>query len=433
MTIASITPLLTEELFQHIWQFRLFKTASLTTINGEPVQVIHPGIHNRHAGPDFTAAKIRIGNTLWAGNVELHLRTSDWYRHGHHRNGQYGNVILHVVFEHDVTGYDTENMPPCLALQQQIPKMLLRRYEAFRQLATFVPCEESARRVPSLIWHNWKERLLIERWERKIATLHTWLQQTSNNWEEVCYRAVAQSFGLPVNAAPFLELARSLPHTLLARHRPSLMQLEALLFGQAGMLAGAFHDEYPLQLQQEYNFLRYKYKLQPIPAHSWKWLRMRPASFPTLRIASLAALLHKAPHLFSRILETESISRFEQLFSVQPSAYWQEHYRFDGPVTQTRCPGRLAIHNILINTILPLLFLYGREKGQSCYQDRALAFMEALPAEENKISNAWEEAGIEQQNALDSQALLELKQHYCDEKRCLQCAIGAKLLREGIF
>lgn len=433
MTIVSLSPLLTEELFQHIWQFRLFKTANLTTIEGETVQIIHSGAHNRHAGPDFTAAKIKIGDTLWAGNVELHLRTSDWYRHGHHRNGQYDNVILHVVFEHDVAHYDTTNMPPCLALQERIPKLLLKRYESFRQLAAFVPCEDNAAQVPGLVWHNWKERLLIERWERKIASLQAWLQQTSNNWEEVCYRAIAQSFGLPANAAPFLQLAQSLPHTLLARHRPSLMQLEALLFGQAGMLSGTFADEYPRQLQQEYNFLRYKYKLQPIPAYSWKWLRMRPASFPTLRIASLAALLHHRPHLFSRILESESVHHFEQLFSVQPSDYWQTHYRFDGPVTQTRCPGRLAVHNTLINTILPLLFLYGREKGLSYYQDRALQLMEALPAEENKISHAWEQTGVVQENALDSQALLELKQHYCDEKKCLECAVGAKLLREGII
>lgn len=433
MSIASINPLLTEELFQHIWQFRLFKTASLATVDGVAVQIIHPGIHNHHAGPDFTAAKIRIGDTLWAGNVELHLRTSDWYRHGHHHNGQYTNVILHVVFEHDVVNYDTDQMPPCLALQQHIPKLLLRRYESFRQLAVFVPCEASARRVPGLIWQNWKERLLVERWERKITTFHTWLQQTGNNWEEVCYRAVAQSFGLPANASPFLQLAQSLQHTLLARHRPSLMQLEALLFGQAGMLSGTFTDEYPRQLQREYKYLRHKYKLQPIPAYSWKWLRMRPASFPTLRIAALAALLHQAPHLFSHILETESIDCLEQLFSAQPSVYWQEHYRFDGPVSQTHCQGRLAIHNVLINTILPLLFLYGREKGQRHYQDRALQLMEKLPAEENKISNAWTKIGIEQLNALDSQALLELKQQYCDEKKCLQCAVGAKLLREGIF
>ncbi len=433
MTITGVSPLLTEELFQHIWQFRLFRTIHLCTIDGEPVQIIHPGVHNRDAGPDFTAARIRIGNTLWAGNVELHLRTSDWYRHGHHRNGQYSNVILHVVFEHDVTDYDAGHMPPCLALQQQIPKMLLQRYESFRHLAAFVPCEEQAAQVPGLIWQNWKERLLIERWERKTTTLHTWLLQTAHNWEEVCYRAIAQSFGMPVNAGPFLQLAQSLPHMLLARHRPCLLQLEALLFGQAGMLEGRFQDEYPLRLQDEYKYLRYKYKLQPIPAHSWKWLRMRPASFPTLRIASMAALLHQTPHLFSRILDAESLDSFEQLFTVQPSAYWQEHYRFDGPRTQTRCHGRLAVHNILINTILPMLFLYGREKGLSYYQERALQFMDTLPAEENKISKAWEQMGVSQQTALDSQALLQLKQRYCDEKRCLHCAVGAKLLRDGIF
>ncbi|GAA0541865.1 DUF2851 family protein [Chitinophaga japonensis] len=434
MMIASVSPLLTEELFQHIWKFRLFKTTGLSTTEGEPVQVIHPGTHNHHAGPDFTAAKIRIGNTLWAGNVELHLRTSDWYRHGHQRNKQYSNVILHVVFEHDVEYYDTESMPPCIELQQQIPKLIMKRYDMLRQHTAFVPCEYNACSVPELIWHNWKERLLIERWERKTSTLQNWLLQTKYNWEEVCYRAIAQSFGMPVNAMPFLQLAQSLPHTLLARHRPNLLQLEALLFGQAGMLQEeVFQDAYPRQLQQEYGYLRHKYRLQPLPAHLWNWLRMRPASFPTMRIATLAALIYQTPHLFSGILETESITGLEQLFAVQPSAYWQEHYRFDSAATHTRCPGRSAVHNILINTILPLLFLYGKEKGMSYYQERALQLMEILPAEENKITNGWDQIGIMQQSALDSQALLQLKQHYCDEKKCLECAVGAKLLREGIF
>lgn len=432
--IASVSPLLTEDLFQHIWKCRLFNTTGLTTIDGVPVEVQYTGVHNHDAGPDFTAAKIKIGNTLWAGNVELHLRTSDWYRHGHQHNQQYSNVILHVVFEHDVAYYDTDHMPPCIALEQQIPKMLLGRYkQQFRQSSVFVPCEYSASQVPDLIWHNWKERLLIERWERKTTTLHTWLLQTKYNWEEVCYRAIAQSFGVPVNAPAFLQLAQSLPHNLLTRHRPSLLQLEALLFGQAGMLQEAFEDEYPLELQQEYNYLRHKYKLQPIPTHLWKWLRMRPASFPTLRIASLAALLHKTPHLFSKILETETITGFEQLFSVQLSAYWHEHYHLDGPLTQTYCPGKLAVHNILINTILPLLFLYGREKGLSYYQDRALDLIEQLPAEENRITQGWDDIGVCQKSALDSQALLQLKQNYCDKKRCLECAIGAKLLRQGII
>jgi len=431
--IASVTPLLTEDLFQHIWKFRLFKTTGLTTIDGLPVEIQHPGQHNLDAGPDFTAARIRIGNTLWAGNVELHLRTSDWYRHRHQYNKQYSNVILHVVFEHDMELYDTEHMPPCISLEQQIPKVLLTRYEEFRQSSLFVPCEYKARQVPDLIWHNWKERLLIERWEYKTTTLHTWLLQTKYNWEEVCYRAIAQSFGLPVNATAFLQLAQILPHNLLARHRTSLLHLEALLFGQAGMLPEPFEDEYPQALQQEYAYLRHKYKLQPMPVHLWKWLRMRPASFPTLRIASLAALLHKTPHLFSRILETTTITGFEQLFAVQPSAYWHEHYHLDGPLTQTHCPGKLAIHNILINTILPLLFLYGKEKGMSYYQDRALDLIAQLPAEENRITQGWENIGIQQQSALDSQALLQLKQYYCDEKRCLESAIGAKLLRQGVI
>jgi hypothetical protein len=428
----SVTPLLTEELFQHIWQFRLFSTTGLATLAGEPVQIVHPGYHNRDAGPDFTAAKIRIGATLWAGNVELHLRTSDWYRHGHHRNGQYGNVILHVVFEQDVHDGGIAEIP-CLELQEQIPKLLLKRYEQLRQSAAFVPCEYGARRVPHLIWHSWKERLLVERWERKTGMLQAWLLHTRYNWEEVCYWAIAQSFGMPVNATPFLQLAQSIPHNLLLKHQSGLLQLEALLFGQAGLLPGRCTDGYPQLLQQEYAFLQHKYRLQAMRPHLWKWLRMRPASFPTMRIAALAALLHQAPRLFSRILEIEHMASLERLFSIQPSAYWREHYRFSGTATHTRGPGRTAVHNILINTVLPLIFLYGREKGLRYYQERALHFIGQLPAEENRISSGWKRAGIIQQCALDSQALLQLKQYYCNEKKCLQCAVGAKLLKEGLF
>lgn len=427
-----VNPLLTEELFQHIWQFRLFRQAGLATLEGEPVQIVHPGHHNRHAGPDFTAAQVRIGNTLWAGNIELHLSTSGWYRHGHQHNRQYGNVILHVVFEHDTAALQTDGIP-CLELQQRIPKLLLRRYEQLQEAAAFVPCAGSARRVPALVWQGWKERLLIERWERKAAALQAWLLHNRYNWEEACYWAVAQSFGTPVNGIPFLQLAQSLPYNLLIRHKHSLLQLEALLFGQAGMLQEGLQGAYPQQLQQEYAYLRHKYRLQPIAPHAWKWLRMRPAAFPTIRIASLAALLHQGHHLFSRILDAEHVADLEKLFLAQPSEYWQQHYRFDVPVARTQRPGQQAVHNILINTVLPLLYLYGREKGMPYYQERALALIGQLPPENNHVTAGWEETGICPGNALDSQALLQLKQHYCNEKQCLRCAVGAKLLREGIF
>jgi hypothetical protein len=423
---------LTEELFQHIWKFRLFKQEGLNTVNGEKVTVLHPGHHNHHEGPDFKAARLRIGNTLWIGNVELHLKTSDWFRHGHQHNPRYNNIILHVVFEHDMAGSVATDIP-CIALQEYIPKLLLKRYDQLRQSPAFVPCAFGAEKVPLLTWYNWKERLLAERWERKTSNLQAWLVANKYNWEEVCYWAIAQSLGTPVNAVPFLELAQSLPLPLLIRHKPRLMQLEALLFGQAGLLTGTFKEDYPRQLQTEYRFLQHKYQLKPMQAHSWNWLRMRPAAFPSMRIATFAALLHQSSHLFSRILEMTNIQELEQLFSVQPSPYWKTHYRFDHEVEKASHPGRLAVHTIIINTILPLLFLYGKQKGLPEYQERALHLLSQLPAEDNKITAGWQEMGVSQQCALESQALLQLKQYYCDEKRCLQCAIGSKLLREGII
>lgn len=431
MTIVQITPLLTEELFQHIWQYRLFNQAGLTSLEGEPVQIIFPGRRNTNAGPDFIAARIRIGKTQWAGNVELHLRTSDWYRHRHQHNPQYGNMILHVVFEHDVTAPVPSDVP-CLELQQYIPKLLLRRYAYLRQSEAFVPCGMNAAKTPPLVLMAWKDRLMAERLERKAGIMQGWLRQNKYNWEEVCYWAIVRSFGGPVNSEMFLQLARSLPYQLVLRHRHNLLQLEALLFGQAGMLEGSFEEEYPQHLQKEYAFLRHKYRLQPMQGRLWKWLRMRPSSFPTIRIASLAHLLYRHAHFFSQIMETTELPALEKWLDMPPSPYWEYHYRFDTPVVQTRRPAKAAIHNILINTVLPLLYLYGKERGAAHYQERALNMMARLPAEENSVIKGWKETGMEAECAADSQALLELRQSYCEQKKCLDCAIGVRLLRQGL-
>lgn len=430
-TVVNVSPLLTEELFQHIWQLRLFTQSGLTTLDGVPLQILYPGMYNSHAGPDFTAARIRIGQTLWAGNVELHLRASDWYRHGHQQNPEYEKAILHVVFENDVEELTTSGIP-CIELQQYIPKMLIDRFARLRESAAFVPCGKNAGKVPYLIWENWKERLLIERLERKADRLQSWLLCNHYNWEEVCYWAIAESAGLPANREAFLQLVQSLPFQVFLKHQHSLFHLEALLFGQAGMLDADFKDEYPLRLQQEYNFMKHKYRLQPLPGHLFKWLRMRPSSFPTIRIACLAALLQKGSHLFSRILETDTLEGFEELVTAGPSVYWLQHYRFDIPVKKAQLPGQTAIHNILINTVFPLLYLYGREKLKYSFQEKAVDMMNKLPAEENNVTNGWKDLGIKAGTAHDSQALLQLKHYYCDEKRCLQCAIGVKLMKEEI-
>jgi hypothetical protein len=465
MTIVNVDPLLAEELFQHIWQFRLFTQSGLTTLEGEPLHIDHPGQHNRHAGPDFSGARIRIGPTLWVGNVELHLKTSDWYRHGHQYNLQYRNVVLHVVFEHDMVTRSTNDIP-VLELQHCIPKLLLERYESLRQSVSFIPCAGSLGEVSPLVWTGWKDRLLIERLEQRADVLKAWLLQTRYDWEEVCYRAMARGLGMPVNGEVFLRLAQSLPYKLLLRHQRDISKLEALLFGQAGMLdapvsgrgaaAGEVEergsrqgsgrgdvgrksnvliatDDYLLQLQQEYAYLQHKYRLRPLDGQSWKWLRMRPASFPSMKIAFLAALLHKTGHLFSHMLDAPDAASLGNLLRVQVSAYWQTHYRFCKQVVRTRQPGIAAAHQILINTVLPLLYLYGREKKDSRYQEKALAFFSQLPPEENHVIAGWNELNINAGCAGETQALLQLKQWYCDEKHCLKCAVGAKLLRNGIL
>jgi hypothetical protein len=361
----------------------------------------------------------------WAGNVELHYRTSDWRRHGHQRNPRYDNVVLHVVFEHDAP-FDRA---PVLELQNRIPKLLLRRYLALKESASFVPCAPLLHRVDEDTWARWKERLLHARLQRKADVLYRWLEQSRFNWEETCFRAIAQGFGMPVNTAAFLQLSFSMPFMLLARQRTQLPRLEALLFGQSGMLAGSFADDYPQALQREYQFLQHKHRLQPMHAHCWQWLRMRPSSFPTMRIACFAALLHNSPHLFSRLLETDGLEEAERLFFVEPSAYWHGHYRFDIPVERTAGIGKGTVHHLFINAVAPLLYLYGRYMGLPQYKQRAMQLLQQLPAENNRVLRGWVEEGVQPAHAGDSQALLELKQHYCEPKKCLECGVGVRLLR----
>ncbi|WP_282457435.1 DUF2851 family protein [Chitinophaga sedimenti] len=406
---------------------RPFQQHDLTTITGEPVRIIKPGMLNRDTGPDFSGALIKVGNILWAGNVELHLQTSGWRKHRHHKDPNYNNVVLHVVFEQDTP---PEKLPsiPCIELQDRIPKFLLHRYARLMRDQAFVPCAGLARQASPLIWQGWKERMLAERWEAKAGVFREWLEQTRYNWEEVCYRAVAQGLGMPVNATPFLQLANITPHLLLAKHKPHLFQLEALLFGQAGLLAGDMPDAYSRKLAQEYAFQRHKYKLQPMAGHLWKFLRMRPGSFPTLRIATLAALVHHTHHLFSRLLEAGTPEEMTQLFTVQVSPYWQQHYRFGKSMDKPGGIGAVTIRNLLVNTVCPLLHLYAQHNQVPHLHMRALRLIETLEAEDNATTRGWEEIGVGCNNAIDSQALLQLKRYYCDQKRCLDCAVGAHLL-----
>jgi hypothetical protein len=415
-----------ERLLQFIWQFQYFNKTDLLTINGEPVEIIHAGRYNRDQGPDFSDAKVRIGNTTWAGTTELHIRTSDWKKHRHQHDSNYDNVILHAVWEHD--GYD--NNIPVLELQGRVSGILLERYEQLMQTDRFIPCENLIGTVKEITWNSWKERLMAERLSRKAASFGELLRQSNYHWEESFWWLLAKNFGMHVNGEAFEAVARSISLQLLSKHSTQIQQLEALLMGQAGLLENEIAgDDYYKMLQKEYRFLAKKYKLKPVlqPVH---FLRMRPVNFPTVRFAQLAALLHQSARLFTRTKETISLKELRSFFDVTANDYWHYHYRFgESSVFMKKQLGGAMIDNLVTNTMAPVLFAYGSYYNEERYKTRALDWLEQVGAETNHITKDFMELGIENRNAFDSQALIELKNEYCNKKRCLECGVGNALLK----
>lgn len=418
-----------EALLQFIWQYSLYRPANMRTTAGELVTVIHPGMRNTHAGPDFLQAKIKVGDTLLVGNVELHLRTSHWLQHGHQHDAAYSKLILHVVYEDD--GATIENDAPTLVLKPHIPQSVLQQYATLMQPSPALPCASQLGSVKDIVKESWLNRLLAERWEQKLGEWDELFAASAGDWRSLLYWRMAANFGFKVNATPFLMLAQSLPLNILARHSDNLMQLEALLFGQAAMLQGTFTDAYPRHLQREYQYLRQKYKLEPIDGSLWKFLRMRPANFPTIRIAQFAALVARSVNLFSQIIETQTIKDMSQLLDVQAGSYWDDHYRLDepSPVHAVKHLGKASIQNIIINTIAPIRFLYAREQGTAAQQQDALQLLETMKPERNNIIALWDSYGWKAVNAAQAQAQIQLHNNYCLPRRCLSCSIGLSLLR----
>ncbi len=420
-----------EEFLHFLWRWRRFDARDLQTTDGQPLEVVHPGEPNTHAGPDFFNARIRIGDTLWAGNVEIHLRASEWLAHRHDTDRAYDSVVLHVVLDEDepVVRLNGQRLP-CLTLRTRIPPGLLEQYQRLLHAREWVPCAPRLEEVSPIVKVNWLDRLLVERLQEKTEAVAHRVAESGNHWEEAFYRQLAYSFGLKINADAFETLARLTPLSLLARHQDNLLQLEALLFGQAGLLEEAPADEYSQALTREYRFLQHKYQLKPLAANQWKFFRLRPTSFPTVRLAQLAALLHRRPLLFSALLDAPETHDMERLFDVEVSSYWLTHYRFGKPTGARKKPLAPAfVHLLLINTVAPFLFHYGRHKGIAEYRDRALRLLDRLPPEKNAILERWAQLGFTPKNAAQSQALLHLKTHYCQPLRCLECAIGTSLLR----
>jgi hypothetical protein len=418
-----------EALFQFIWQYSLYKTTGLITASGEPLVIMYPGRLNRDAGPDFLEAKIRVGDTILVGNIELHVKASDWLRHGHQHDAAYGNLILHVVYDNDVPS--VAGNTPVLELKGHISSDIIPKYSGLVNAAQKLPCASQLTAVRDITKEAWLSRLLAERWEQKLADWNVLLKNSAEDWRNLLYWRMAANFGFKTNATPFLLLAQSLPLNVLTRHKDNLLQVEALLFGQAGLLNAECAEEYPRELKKEYDYLGKKYQLTPIAAHLWKFLRMRPANFPTVRIAQFAALIHRSVHLFSQIIETHAVKEVTPLLDATASSYWDTHFQFDAAQARPypKTLGGLSIENIIINTIAPIQFLYAARQGTSKLQEQALQLLEDVPSEENNITRIWNDHGWQPANAAQSQAMIQLYNKYCTARRCLECTIGYNILR----
>ena len=417
-----------ESILHYVWQNKLFTSHNLQTTDEEKLEVVDVGRINTDAGPDFFNAKIRIGETLWAGNVEIHTSSSDWYRHNHQVDKSYDTVILHVVLHADteVNRADGERIPQLIL---KYPVHIDLNYEQLFSQQKWIPCSDKIGLVPSIFIQSWKCALLTERLEQKMNSIEKLLTDHNQHWEEAFYITLARNFGFGTNSQAFENLAKSISISILGKHKDHINQLEALLFGQAGLLNPDETDEYSVGLKKEYDFLKVKYGLQPIDGSQWKLLRLRPDNFPHVRIAQFAGLIHSSSKLFSKIVENPDIDVLAKLFISEPSLYWKTSYLFAHKSTlHIKKLGVQSINGILINTIVPFLFCFAHHKNNDDLKNKALQMLEKVPAENNSIINGWHKLGLETENAYDTQALIQLKKVYCDERNCLRCRIGHKVL-----
>lgn len=415
---------------QYIWQHRLYVSEEMTTNDGKRVRVIDPGALNVDSGPDFFNAKVEIDGRMWAGNVEMHVRASDWRRHGHASDKAYDSVILHVVEKDDAPVYRTNG--------ERIPQVVLqcnrdfsRSYQHLVEAKSELPCAASIAQMPRLLITEWVESLAFQRLHHKVDRLANLAQLYYGSWEDVCYVTLARNLGFGINNDAFERLARSTPLRLLHKHSDSIFQIEALLFGQAGMLNPDDHrdDTYYQQLCREYAFLANKFSLHPIESHSWKLARMRPQNFPYRRIAMLAHYVEGGFNLFADILGAKDEAAMRKLFSVKLSGYWSNHFTFGKQSeSDVRALSERSIDIILINTVAPLLYARGELLHDDALADRAVALLEELRPEQNSIVQQFANAGIRCTDALTSQALIELRREYCEAHKCIYCKIGHRLL-----
>lgn len=419
-----------EDFLHYIWQFKKFDFANLKTVQGESLTILNSGQYLQKAGPDFFNAQIIIGNQKWAGNVEIHLKSSDWYVHHHEKDSNYKNVILHVVWEHDTEVFRKDNSEiPVLELKSYIPKIIIENYNALAMAKSWIYCEKEIQNIDAFVLKSWQEKLFFERLQRKTEPIQNLLSDTENDWEAVLFCLLAKNFGLNTNGEILMKVAKSIPFSMIRKESSELENLEALLFGRLGLLEKDCEDVYSRDLKFRWNYIQEKYQLKKIIVEPIQFFKHRPDNFPTIRLAQLAQLYFSKRNLFSQLLEAKTVAAFYEIFNVQVSEYWKTHYQFDKESPKKRKALTTSfIDLLLINTIIPLKFMYSNSLGIDVSEDLIDLLLE-IPAEKNAIIDKFKNFGIDAENAFETQTLLQLKNEYCNQKRCMSCAIGVELLK----
>ncbi len=420
-----------EEFLHYVWQYKKFDFSNLTTINGERLTILNFGSYLEQSGPDFFSAKIIIDNQIWGGNVEMHVKSSDWYLHGHEKDENYDNVILHVVWEHNMPVFRKDNSEiPVLEIRKYIPDELLGNYISLSRPKTWINCENQIHAVDGFIITNWLERLFFERLERKSIPVEKLLTETKSDWEAVLFCMLAKNFGLNTNGEIFFKTAQFIPFTVIRKERSEVMNLESLFFGMISLIPEEAQDNYTKELKKRFTYLSVKHGLKEMGLGEVEFFRHRPDNFPTIRLAQLAMLYHKEENLFSKVIEIDNIETLFRIFSVIISGYWQTHYQFDKESPKKLKQISKPFFDLLvINTIIPIKFAFAKSQGKDI-SESLLNLIKDVAPEKNAIIEKFAVCKLKSGNAFETQSLLQLKNEYCNKSKCLQCAIGIQLLKE---
>lgn len=419
-----------EDFIHYVWNYKKFDFSNLKTTQGESLVIVNSGQYLQKAGPDFFNAQIILENQKWAGNVEIHLKSSDWYLHHHEKDDNYNNVILHVVWDHDTPIFRKDNSEiPVLEIKNYVSKEELNNYLSLTTQKSWIFCENQIANVDEFVFSNWQERLFYERLERKIQPVNQLLEETENDWESLLFCMLAKNFGLNTNGESFLKMAKSITFSLIRKEALEVMYLEALFFGQADMIPVDVEDNYPKELKSWYDYIALKYKLSKPVIEPIQFFKHRPDNFPTIRLSQLAMLYHLHRNLFSKIIEANSIEEIYKIFNLSVSDYWKTHYIFDkSSPKKEKSLSKSFVDLVIINTIIPIRFAYANANGKEI-SETLTDLLSNIPSEKNSIIEKFTTFGIKSKNAFQSQSLLELKNEYCNHKKCLQCAVGLELLK----